>query len=70
MVRAVGKDRGLCSRYRLHRGTIAMFLAARRGYADELRAAGFAVDYARIDDDAAWLLDYRAKLAAAPPRAG
>lgn len=66
----MAEDRWLCTRYRLHRGTIAMFLGAMRDHADELRAAGWTVDYARIDDDAAWPTDLRSKLAAAARRAG
>jgi deoxyribodipyrimidine photolyase-related protein len=66
----MAEDRGLCTRYPLHRATIAMFLAAMRAHADELRAAGWTIDYTRIDDDAAWPTSYRDKLAAAVRRSG
>lgn len=62
----MAEDIGLCTYVRHHKQKIAMFLAAMRAYADELRSAGFDVHYERLDDSAPGAAthdDYEAKLA-------
>jgi deoxyribodipyrimidine photolyase-related protein len=59
----MAEDVGLCTYERHHQQKIVLFLAAMRAYADELRAAGYEVEYVRLDlDDASC---YEDKLAAA-----
>jgi len=45
----MAEDYGLCTYEKHHQQKIVLFLAAMRSYADELRAAGFSVDYRRLD---------------------
>ena len=45
----MAEDFGLCTYERHHQQKIVLFLAAMRTYADELREAGYEVDYAALD---------------------
>ena len=45
----MAEDLGLCTYERHHQQKIVLFLAAMRAYADELRAAGYEVNYVRLD---------------------
>ena len=45
----MAEDFGLCTYVRHHQQKIVLFLAAMRSYADALRAAGYDVDYRRLD---------------------
>ncbi|MEL7185823.1 MAG: cryptochrome/photolyase family protein [Pseudomonadota bacterium] len=45
----MAEDVGLCTYVRHHQQKIVMFLAAMRSYADELRSAGYAVHYEKLD---------------------
>lgn len=47
----MAEDRGLCTYERHHQQKIVLFLAAMRAYADELRHAGYDVDYVALDPD-------------------
>ncbi len=47
----MAEDLGLCTYERHHQQKIVLFLAAMRAYADELRAAGYDVHYARLDPE-------------------
>ena len=46
----MAEDVGLCTYVRHHKQKIALFLAAMRAHADELRSHGVEVHYARLDD--------------------
>lgn len=46
----MAEDVGLCTYVRHHKLKIMLFLAAMREYADELRQAGFKLDYLKLDD--------------------
>jgi deoxyribodipyrimidine photolyase-like uncharacterized protein len=41
----MAEDHELCTYYRFHKHKIILFLAAMRTYADELKAAGYRVQY-------------------------
>ena len=56
----MAEDLGLCTYVRHHQQKIVLFLAAMRTYADELRSAGYDVDYAHLDSQDS--SDYEAKL--------
>ena len=56
----MAEDLGLCTYVRHHQQKIVLFLAAMRSYADELRSAGYDVDYVRLDSQDS--SDYEAKL--------
>ncbi len=45
----MAEDVGLCTYVRHHQQKIVLFLAAMRAYADELRAAGYALSYHTLD---------------------
>jgi deoxyribodipyrimidine photolyase-related protein len=45
----MAEDVGLCTYERHHQQKIVLFLAAMRAYADELRNAGYDVDYVQLD---------------------
>ena len=45
----MAEDMGLCTYEKHHQQKIVLFLAAMRSYADELRAAGYTVDYHQLD---------------------
>ena len=47
----MAEDMGLCTYVRHHQQKIVLFLAAMRGYRDELEAAGFDVHYHSLDPD-------------------
>lgn len=46
----MAEDHELCTYYRFHKHKIILFLAAMRAYADELRKAGYDVQYYKLDD--------------------
>ena len=45
----MAEDMGLCTYEKHHQQKIVLFLAAMRSYADELRAAGYTVEYHQLD---------------------
>jgi deoxyribodipyrimidine photolyase-related protein len=45
----MAEDVGLCTYEKHHQQKIVLFLAAMRAYADELRSAGYEVDYQQLD---------------------
>ncbi len=49
----MAEDMGLCTYERHHQQKIVLFLAAMRGYRDELQAAGLTVHYHQLDPSAA-----------------
>ena len=49
----MAEDMGLCTYERHHQQKIVLFLAAMRGYRDELEAAGLTVHYRQLDPTAA-----------------
>jgi deoxyribodipyrimidine photolyase-related protein len=64
----MAEDVGLCTYEKHHQQKIVLFLASMRAYADELRAAGYAVKYHELDT--ADTRPYEAKLHAALEAAG
>ncbi|MGB0766969.1 MAG: cryptochrome/photolyase family protein [Phycisphaeraceae bacterium] len=60
----MAEDRGLCTYVKHHKLKLVLFLSAMRSYADELRDAGLAVHYAKLDDqpDSAKAPSYEQKL--------
>ena len=46
----MAEDRELCTYFKFHKHKIILFLAAMRSYAEDLRKAGYEVDYVSIDD--------------------
>ena len=59
----MAEDVGLCTYEKHHQQKIVLFLAAMRSYAEELRAAGYAVHYETLDADDS--RGYEQKLSAA-----
>ena len=47
----LAEDFGLCTYFRFHKHKLALFLSAMRHRAEELRRAGFEVDYWHLNDD-------------------
>ena len=47
----MAEDLGLCTYVRHHQQKIVLFLAAMREYADQLRSAGYDVEYKQLDTD-------------------
>jgi deoxyribodipyrimidine photolyase-like uncharacterized protein len=45
----MAEDMGLCTYEKHHQQKIVLFLAAMRAYADELRSAGYELDYVALD---------------------
>ena len=64
----MAEDMGLCTYERHHQQKIVLFLAAMREYADELRSAGYTVDYRELD--AADTSSYEQKLLSSVEAAG
>jgi deoxyribodipyrimidine photolyase-related protein len=64
----MAEDRGLCTYERHHQQKIVLFLASMRNYADELKAAGYAVHYVSLDEAPG--RSYTDKLAAALDASG
>jgi deoxyribodipyrimidine photolyase-related protein len=64
----MAEDMGLCTYERHHQQKIVLFLAAMRGYADELKAAGYELDYVALDP--ADTRNYEDKLGAVVDRTG
>jgi deoxyribodipyrimidine photolyase-related protein len=64
----MAEDMGLCTYEKHHQQKIVLFLAAMRAYADELRNAGYELDYVALDPADA--RTYEDKLAAAADESG
>ena len=60
----MAEDQELCTYYRFHKHKIILFLASMRTYADELKAAGYRVQYVQLDDRAERAQSYEQKLEA------
>jgi deoxyribodipyrimidine photolyase-related protein len=58
----MAEDQELCTYFKFHKHKIILFLSAMRAYADELRAAGYQVDYIKIDDPVLRRQNYMEKL--------
>lgn len=54
----MAEDQGLCTHFQYHKHKLILFLSAMRSYADDLRAAGYTVEYHALtaeEDDASYL---------------
>ena len=60
----MAEDQDLCTYYRFHKHKIMLFLAAMRTYADELKAAGYRVQYCTLNESAGRTQSYEQKLEA------
>ena len=60
----MAEDLDLCTYYRFHKHKIMLFLAAMRTYADEIKAAGYRVQYCTLNESAGRTQSYEQKLEA------
>jgi deoxyribodipyrimidine photolyase-related protein len=58
----MAEDIELCTYYRFHKHKIILFLTAMRSYADELRKAGYEIQYYKLDDTKVASKTYEQKL--------